>query len=78
MHGWVWQIIVLISKMQTVLTKKQRGSWVECLTCMSEPVFVNIFGAQESIPRNRFRKLGIDFWDPLKVYKSGLWNLASS
>ncbi len=28
--------------------KKQKASWVECLTCMSEPVFVNVFGAQES------------------------------
>jgi hypothetical protein len=56
MHGWVWQIIALISKMQTVLTKKQKGSWVECLTCMSEPVFVNVFGAQESIVLTKKQK----------------------
>jgi hypothetical protein len=50
-----------------------------------EPVFLNVYGAQESIPRNRFcqpelqiglsyrpARLGIDSWAPEKVYKYGL------
>jgi hypothetical protein len=47
----------------------------------TEPVFVNILGAQESNPRNLFRqpmlsyrpaRLGIDSWAPYYVYKNGL------
>jgi hypothetical protein len=26
------------------------------LVCTAEPVFVNVYGAQESLPRNRFRQ----------------------
>jgi hypothetical protein len=32
----------------------------------SEPVFVNVYGAQESIPRNRFRQAGNRFLGSLK------------
>jgi hypothetical protein len=33
---------------------------------MPEPVFVNIYGAQESIPRNRLRQAGDRFLGYLK------------
>ncbi len=29
---------------------------IVCITGFAEPVFVNVYGAQESIPRNRFRQ----------------------
>jgi hypothetical protein len=38
----------------------------------TEPEFQNVLGAQESIPRNRFRQAGNLFLGSLKVYKFGL------
>ncbi len=43
--------IALSRGSKLVLVKKE--IWV---TLQSEPVFVNVYGAQESIPRNRFRQ----------------------
>jgi len=39
----------------------------------AEPVFVNVKGDQESIPRIRFRQVGNRFLGSLKGYKYGLW-----
>jgi hypothetical protein len=38
-----------------------------------EPVFVNVLGAKESVPRNRFRQAKKQFLGSLKVYKYGLF-----
>jgi hypothetical protein len=58
-------VAVSFSKSATVLT-----TWFRRLC--SEPVFVNDYGAQESIPRNRFRQpiwlggpvrqIGLSYW----------------
>jgi hypothetical protein len=39
-----------------------------CHTALTELVIVNVYGAQESISRNLFRRLGIDSEAPQKVY----------
>ncbi len=36
----------------------------------AEPVFVNVYGAQESIQRNRFRQSGNRFLGSLKMFKN--------
>jgi hypothetical protein len=41
--------------MQQVLIYKRLSSMQEN-TCGTEPVFFNVYGAQESIPRNEFRQ----------------------
>ncbi len=44
----------------------------------SEPVFVNVHGAQQSIPTSRFRQAGIRFLGSLKGFKGYKYGLSTS
>jgi hypothetical protein len=59
------------------------GGGIDSVESIPEPLFVNLYGAQESIPRSRFRQAGNQFLSSLKglqiralgslkVYKFGL------
>jgi hypothetical protein len=44
------------SRIFTDMLKIRGKSWQQWHWAISEPVYLNVYGAQESIPRNEFRQ----------------------